>query len=420
MLFLLLIVLLISRVAPVAAAVLNATSPDTTLGWVTASGGRGTIDILWSCLSTIFLCAWTVLHFDVPEPGKKTSSVVADKLQSALIVLLAPELLVVSAVQDLLEAKNNVLLLKRVGLEDCTLAHGFFLAMGGFYLRLPEASGSDDRYRMIKYGDLAFLADQGDMNGFTGHYDPVKQRHVEVETAISISQMPWINELRDVTKDRIDNCAKADPLTKIIGCTQALWILTQVLSRWSQGLAVTLLEIDTIAYVIFAVVAYVLWLQKPQDCSQPIVFDCSLPDLKVLRLQGVEYDVEYMGNSAIGFVLPAYNSLWRIRLLCLPIIFGAIKLAVWNLAFPTKLEVWLWRASALFCTLAPLLFACIYIIGKIWEYFEDEIIDWLTPPVFALYACVRLYMIVELFLSLRMVPSSVYQTVEWSSFIPHI
>ncbi|MCJ1431884.1 hypothetical protein MMC27_001240 [Xylographa pallens] len=229
---LLLTVLLIYGVAPVAATVLDATVPDTTRGWVTATGGRGTIDILWSCLSTIFICVWTVLHFNVPKPGEKTSSgLVGSKILPALAVLCAPELLVIIALKDLLEAKRNVLLLRRVGMEHCSLTHGYFLAMGGFYLRHPRVSGNDDRYRMIGDLDLAFLAQKGDMNGFMGQYDPAKSRHPEIETAISILEMPWINELRNVTKEEIDGCAKVDPLTKVIASTQALWLLTQVISR---------------------------------------------------------------------------------------------------------------------------------------------------------------------------------------------
>ncbi|MCJ1414598.1 hypothetical protein MMC32_000925 [Xylographa parallela] len=83
--------------------------------------------------------------------------------------------------------------------------------MGGFYLRHPRVSGSDDRYRMIGNLDLAFLAQKGDMNGFTGEYAPAKNRHVEIESAISILETPWIDELRNVTKEEIDGCAKLYP-----------------------------------------------------------------------------------------------------------------------------------------------------------------------------------------------------------------
>ena len=44
----------------------------------------------------------------------------------------------------------------------------------------------------------------------------------------------------------------------------------------------------------------------------------------------------------------------------------------------------------------------------------------LFPFVGPLYIIVRAYMIVEVFLSLRALPPSAFQSVQWSSLIPHV
>lgn len=36
-------------------------------GWVPEPQGRGTLSLLYSCLATILLCTWSVLHLQVPK-----------------------------------------------------------------------------------------------------------------------------------------------------------------------------------------------------------------------------------------------------------------------------------------------------------------------------------------------------------------
>src|SRR5271168_2665592 len=38
-----------------------------TQGWTPSASGRGTIDIIWSCALTMFLCSWSVLCLQVPS-----------------------------------------------------------------------------------------------------------------------------------------------------------------------------------------------------------------------------------------------------------------------------------------------------------------------------------------------------------------
>ena len=254
------------------------------------------------------------------------------------------------------------------------------------------------------------------MNGFTGHYDTMEQDELFAKNVMTISQMPWTKRLRNITKEEIEGCAKADLLTKIITCTQTLWFIAQILSRRGQGLATTLLEIETTCYVLYALLAYLLWLKKPQDCFQSIVFDCSLYEVEALNLQRPTYYES--GIFRVTRTDGHYASI--IGLFNVLVIIGAVKAAAWNFAFPTLIEVCLWRSSVLVCVFVPILFSVPLIIDSIRGHVAERISHWCRLAVIVLYACVRLYLIVELFLSLRMVPSSVYGTVEWSTFIPHI
>jgi hypothetical protein len=42
-------------------------SPDF-LPWQDSPNFRGTMDIIWSCLFTVFICVWTAVHLNVPAP----------------------------------------------------------------------------------------------------------------------------------------------------------------------------------------------------------------------------------------------------------------------------------------------------------------------------------------------------------------
>jgi len=36
--------------------------------WQLSPNQRGTMDIVWSCLFTVFICVWTAVHLNVPAP----------------------------------------------------------------------------------------------------------------------------------------------------------------------------------------------------------------------------------------------------------------------------------------------------------------------------------------------------------------
>lgn len=52
---------------------------------------------------------------------------------------------------------------------------------------------------------------------------------------------------------------------------QATWFLVQAIARLSQGLPVSLLEVNTIGHVLYALVIYILWWDKPREVGEPTV-----------------------------------------------------------------------------------------------------------------------------------------------------
>ncbi len=112
----------------------NATRDTLVYGWVSTHCGRGTSEFLRSCLFTIFLCVWTVLHRPVPRyQGARAHSlrtkIVRSKTVPAIIVLIAPELLIFTTVRDFQDAMQRRKKLRESLCREFTLTHGFFFDM---------------------------------------------------------------------------------------------------------------------------------------------------------------------------------------------------------------------------------------------------------------------------------------------------
>lgn len=87
----------------------NITALRTTIvtSWVPSPELRGTISILQSCLLTLVACVYTALHLNVP---RKTDwkHVLLTKLKWVVLTVLAPEVVLFSAAEQLMRARKLV------------------------------------------------------------------------------------------------------------------------------------------------------------------------------------------------------------------------------------------------------------------------------------------------------------------------
>jgi len=92
-------------------------------------------------------------------------------------------------------------------------------------------------------------------------------------------------------------------------CLQAIWFCVQCILRGFQGLPITLLELNTLAHSICALVVYVLWWRKPLDVDRP--YCIPIRDLRGMSAwahinSGNSY--EYLRESHMS----PFNSLWKV------------------------------------------------------------------------------------------------------------
>lgn len=123
--------------------------PSNAVNFDSAPNVRGTLDILWTCLTILILCTWSIQHLSVPPQVfprtksqwfRRTLFLARRKAIWMLITLLAPEFTFGLALADLLSAGSNVKDLKGYADEDgvpWTYAHACFADTGGIVIYFP-------------------------------------------------------------------------------------------------------------------------------------------------------------------------------------------------------------------------------------------------------------------------------------------
>jgi len=81
-----------------------------------------------------------------------------------------------------------------------------------------------------------------------------------------------LNLIPDISKEEISDKSKANGLAKTVVCVQAFWFCVQCITRLSQGLPITLLELNTFVHALCALLIYWLWWHKPLDVAEPTLF----------------------------------------------------------------------------------------------------------------------------------------------------
>ena len=118
--------------------------------------------------------------------------------------------------------------------------HGHFLEMGGFTLVDPERKTAPPNERQQTVLTLEY---------FKAHPD------IEIPT---------------ITAAAIEDKLKGDALSKVIAILQTTWFIVQCIARGQQRLALTELELVTLALASLNAVTFAIWWHKPLGVQDPV------------------------------------------------------------------------------------------------------------------------------------------------------
>lgn len=415
-------------------------------GWVSSPNTRGTINILYSSLSTIYLCTWTSICLNLPRPGEKRGwRFLLYKFRWQLITIFFPEVVVATAAEQWLSAYQSVRTFATLGHTDWTIRHGFYADMGGVKVAPPDIAPFP-----VDSQQLAFLV------------------------AHNYLSMPKIS-----TGD-ICEVNKADGFARIITFVQIAWFCVSCVGRGKEHIGLSPLELTTLAFIVCTLHNYFFWYFKPLDPPSSKILDMAVPIAQVWRNAGVNYSysrtpldfvkpppdpkslitpfwfgfgvvfdfgedtgprpVQTMANSR---VLPPEGVSWgmMLYLIVFQVMYYGLHLAVgWMVSFPSMVEWYLWTIS----NLVDLGLIGVYVLAlPLGTYFAPSIGQFVFhrqassilevasmlpywakllihgPFVFA-YIVARALILTESIISLRALPAVVYQDIKWSAFLPHI
>ncbi|KAI9868524.1 MAG: hypothetical protein M1813_005968 [Trichoglossum hirsutum] len=393
-------------------------SPGGRQGWVPSPNQRGTADILWSCLFTVFVCCWTVVHPNIAPPGSSSSYRFLDRLTWLLIAAIAPEIIVYAAFVEFSAARETTLsLIKNEGIgQRWSIAHSFYAQMGGFHLKCP-GGGAEAQQRKTGYVDantIELLIRQGHL----GVYDLVRREDIEDK-------------------------GKADIFIKMLAIVQTLWFVLQCIARFIQHLSVTTLEVSALAYVPCTVIVVFFWWHKPMNVNEPTRLKLqSVPSPGPSRFieifqsawgQGLDvvpyprFPLVEKSTGVISSALYAMNR-WDSLPGVFFIVFGGIHCIAWNFFFESPQQRLTWRIFGVWRTISE--DSPVDEHGNLsfhWVRRDSQHVRVSIPIVqithglgLILYALARLYLLVEVFINLRSLPASCYATVDWLKFWPHV
>jgi hypothetical protein len=225
-------------------------------GWTSSPNSRGTIDIIWSCAFTMFLCSWSILCLNVSSPDDNIFYIFHRRFWLTCLCFLGPEFTVLNAAGQWVSAKRSLKKFHDAGYNSWTMQHAFFADMGGFVLETPGTPAFP-----VDGKQLLFLIKAGFVD--------------EAVTRLDIK----------VIRDK----NKVDGMLRIITVCQVLYFVANIAGRAILHLAITCMELTTAAFIICTIATVFFWLHKPADVNTPEHLRSTSHIAEIMRAAAAEF-----------------------------------------------------------------------------------------------------------------------------------
>lgn len=260
-----------------------ASSSTPLLSWQLDGNSRSAWDILWTCLSTIFACTWTLLHMDVPRRNVSVARCTISKLRLWVLTTLAPELTFLFATGQLANARILQKVCNKVQKTRDAESSEPKLWLPQRTRPLEQVENLDHVYLHPVHTEWTlrqcFCVIAGGL--------VLQTQDQWIYTIQPRDMKPLIQagilHCSDFRDQDIEDRAKADSFAKFFTVLQSTWFLCNVITRWAYDLPVSPIELSTVAYVACAILIYGVWWYKPKDMGTSIAVHlrCNRDDMPI-------------------------------------------------------------------------------------------------------------------------------------------
>lgn len=289
------------------------------VGWHTGSSERGTITIIWTCLTTILACTWTILHLNVPGARDGAWTRFWRKMKWMAITIVFPEFIFAKAVCELqmaVEDLHESKIQEQAFGWKVEYGRGCRLLYDLFQFRLPRSTCSERKHIPCTTAAKVF-ADSTDEKGTARISDietaltdqTVEQNAPKMHTGIGQARWtlthsyfanmgglvfstedyllntpltahalnhclheghnPLYHDFRLSEQEILDK-SKADAFAKLVATLQISHLVISVLTRLAHRLPICQLEVCTVAFAVFGAATYAANWAKPKDVEVPV------------------------------------------------------------------------------------------------------------------------------------------------------
>lgn len=347
-------------------------------GWTPQPDGRGTLDILWSCSITMFLCSWSILCMNMPGPKESRMQILWRKTSLTALGILCPELIFEIAFSQWLSARQSIRDFNSSGFGNRPAKDRWYksrlIGNTSTDRTSTEDSCAEARWTMKE----AFFTDMG---GFILHTRdqlpfPIDAKQLHYLVSRRYLQLPILDHRVIEDKNKVDG------LLRTITLCQITWFLISVIGRWVQQLVVTTAELTTVSFILCSLGTAFCWWHKPADAVVAEVLESDISINDILRAEGQTADawkstpldfvnrnewwwsrswsnfVNILRNMHLTFgsdVTPIDRIADSLQkeiskkdlYICMTLTLGyfSVFFVGWNYSFPTRTEQLLWRAA---------------------------------------------------------------------------